>query len=171
MTNPVDASRYTKKGSVKTSRPCQVAMFTKWTLEKKQELTQNKRTVTEIMAQFKKDTGYKATHYTVKQIFGMLEVPVEKKLRWTKGRSRPQSSSKLDRLIKEVHILSERLATLSSVAVVTSTKGLNTEDFATTEGLSALRNRKGAPKSTLEESREEREDAWYMLDKDEETFS
>jgi len=169
MTSPVDASRYTKKGSVKTSRPCQVAMLTKWILDKRQELTKNKRTATEIMAEFKKDTGYKATHYTVKQIFGMLEVPIEKRLRWTKQRKAPES--KIDRLIKEVHILSERLAALSSVVVVKRKSEFNKEDFATTEGLSALRNRKGAPKSTSEGSREEREDAWYMLDKDEETFS
>lgn len=170
MTSPVDASRYTKKGSVKTSRPCQVAMFTKWILDKRQELIKNKRTATEIMAEFKQDTGYKTTHYTVKQIFGMLEVPLERKLRWTKERKVPPES-KVDRLIKEVHILSERLATLSSVAVVKRKSEFNKEDFATTEGLSALRNRKGAPKRTSEGSREEREDAWYMLDKDEETFS
>ena len=160
MSNPVDASRYTKKESVKTGRPEKVAMLTKWALEKTQDLSRYRLTASEIVEEFQRDTGYKTTHYTVKQIFEALDIPFEQRHRWTKDRRNPVS--KLDRLIKEVHILSERLAALAQSLG-------NTEGFVTTEGLTALRNRKGSPRSTSEKSREERKEQWP--DKDEQTFS
>jgi DNA-binding CsgD family transcriptional regulator len=120
------------------------AELTRWAIERKEALMQNQLTVAEIMEAFEKDTGYKTTYYSTKQIFETLEIPVGRRYRGPSAKN----NTRLDRLVKEVFSLSEQLCALVGGLRehgVLSPE-FNPEDYATTPELTALRRRKAAPR-------------------------
>tara|TARA_Y100000310_G_C20702709_1_gene831484 strand:+ start:2164 stop:2547 length:384 start_codon:yes stop_codon:yes gene_type:complete len=117
------------------------AELTRWAIERNDFLMREKLPMKNILKAFERDTGLHTTYYTVKQVFATLDVPVGRAKRKT-------DNSRLDRLINEVFILSEKVHLLS----VTIRKQVvpSTTDYEMTPELTALHNRH-APPETAEE--------------------
>ena len=117
------------------------AELTRWAIERNDFLMREKLPMKNILKAFERDTGLRTTYYTVKQVFATLGVPVGRAKRKT-------DSSRLDRLINEVFILSEKVHLLS----VTIRKQVvpSTTDYEMTPELTALHNRHASPETAEE---------------------
>jgi hypothetical protein len=113
------------------------AELTRWAIERSDFLMREKLPMKNILTAFERDTGLRTTYYTVKQVFNTLDISVGRMKRKT-------DKSRLDRLINEVFVLNKRLHRLS-VEAGFHRSGVDSGDYETTPGLTALHNRHASP--------------------------